>query len=39
VAFNRLAANRIDGAMLASMAVTSGAVYVRSDQHRYRIGT
>ena len=37
--FNRLAVNRIDGSMLASMAVTPGAFYVRTDQYLYRIGT
>jgi outer membrane protein assembly factor BamB len=37
--FNRLAVNRIDGGMLASMAVTSGAIYVRSDSHLYRISS
>jgi outer membrane protein assembly factor BamB len=36
--FNRVAVNRIDGAMLASMAVTAGSIYIRSDQHLYRIG-
>ena len=37
--FNRLAVNRIDGSMLASMAVTSGAIFVRSDSHLYRISS
>jgi outer membrane protein assembly factor BamB len=37
--FNRLAVNRIDGAMLASMAMSGGAIYVRSDSHLYRIGS
>jgi outer membrane protein assembly factor BamB len=37
--FNRLAVNRIDGAMLASMAVMDGTLFIRSDQYLYRIGT
>jgi outer membrane protein assembly factor BamB len=36
--FTRLAANRVDGATLASPAVTSGAVYLRTDRALYRIG-
>jgi hypothetical protein len=34
----RVAANRLDGATLASMAVTDGATYIRSDRHLYGIG-
>lgn len=36
--FNRLSANRLEGAMLASMAVADGAIFVRSDTHLYRLG-
>ena len=39
VAFNRLAVNRLDGATLASMAMSDGAVYIRSHTHLYRLGT
>jgi len=35
--FRLLASNRLDGAMLASMAVDGGAVYIRTDTHLYRI--
>jgi len=37
--FNRLAVNRLDGATLASMAMSGGAIYVRSDSHLYRISS
>ena len=37
--FNRLAVNRLDGATLASMAMSNGAIYVRSDSHLYRISS
>ena len=37
--FNRLAVNRLDGATLASMAMSDGAIYVRSDSHLYRISS
>jgi outer membrane protein assembly factor BamB len=36
--FRRLAVNRLDGAMLASMAVSDGALVIRTDRHLYRIG-
>lgn len=36
--FARLASNTLDGAILASMAVTDRAIYVRTDRHLYRIG-
>jgi outer membrane protein assembly factor BamB len=36
--FRKLAANTLDGALLASMAVADGAFLVRSDKHLYRIG-
>jgi len=37
--FNRLAVNRLDGPMLASMAMSNGSIYLRSDSHLYRIGS
>lgn len=36
--FQVLATSRIDGATLASMAVASGSIFIRSDRHLYRIG-
>jgi outer membrane protein assembly factor BamB len=36
--FKRLAINTLEGRFLASMAVSSGAVFLRSDTHLYRIG-
>lgn len=36
--FNRLAANRLDGSILASLAFTDGAIYLRSQTHLYRLG-
>jgi outer membrane protein assembly factor BamB len=35
--FRRLATNRLDGDMLASMAVSGGAIFIRSSRHLYRI--
>jgi outer membrane protein assembly factor BamB len=35
--FQRLAINRVEGATLASMAVSSGSFFIRSDTHLYRI--
>ncbi len=37
--FTRLAQNRLDGSLLASMALSGQAIYIRSDQHLYRIGS
>ena len=37
--FNRLAVNRLDGPALASMAMSNGSIYLRSDSHLYRIGS
>jgi outer membrane protein assembly factor BamB len=37
--FTRLAQNRLDGALMASMALSGQAIYIRSDQHLYRIGS
>jgi outer membrane protein assembly factor BamB len=36
--YTRLAVNRLDGATLASMAVSNGSFYIRSYSHLYRIG-
>jgi outer membrane protein assembly factor BamB len=36
-AFERLAVNQIEGATLASMAVSNGSIFIRSDTHLYRI--
>lgn len=35
--FQRLATNRLDGGMLASMAISNGAVFIRTDTSLYRI--
>ena len=35
--FDVLARNRLDGSMLASMAVSDGAMFLRTDTHLYRI--
>jgi outer membrane protein assembly factor BamB len=37
--FRRLATNSLDGATLASMAVSNGAIFIRTQSHLYRIGT
>jgi outer membrane protein assembly factor BamB len=36
--FRKLATNALDGATLASMAVSNGSIFIRSDTHLYRIG-
>jgi outer membrane protein assembly factor BamB len=36
--FRRLASNALEGATLASMAVSGGSIYIRSATHLYRIG-
>jgi outer membrane protein assembly factor BamB len=36
--FRRLSASRLDGAMLATMAVSNGSLFIRTDTHLYRIG-
>jgi outer membrane protein assembly factor BamB len=36
-AFRRLAANPLDGGLLASMAISSGSLFLRTDSHLYRI--
>jgi outer membrane protein assembly factor BamB len=35
--FRRLTSNRVEGATLASMAVSAGSIFIRSDTHLYRI--
>ncbi|HEX8028346.1 MAG TPA: PQQ-binding-like beta-propeller repeat protein [Vicinamibacterales bacterium] len=35
--FRRLATNTLDGGLLASMAISSGALFLRTDSHLYRI--
>ncbi|MGH9254560.1 MAG: PQQ-binding-like beta-propeller repeat protein [Vicinamibacterales bacterium] len=37
--FRVLARNQLDGTTLASMAVSSGSIFIRSDSHLYRLGT
>ena len=36
--FRKLATNSLDGATLASIAVSNGSLFIRSDSHLYRIG-
>jgi outer membrane protein assembly factor BamB len=36
--FRRLATNTLDGSMLASMAVSVGSIFIRTDHYLYRIG-
>ena len=36
--FRKLATNQLDGATLASMAVSGGSIFIRSDRHLYRLG-
>jgi outer membrane protein assembly factor BamB len=36
--FRRLATNTLEGETLASMAVSRGSIFIRSDSHLYRIG-
>jgi outer membrane protein assembly factor BamB len=36
--FRKLATNTLDGATLASMAVSNGSIFIRSSSHLYRIG-
>ena len=38
-AFRELATNTLDGATLASMAVSDGSIFIRSDRHLYRLGS
>jgi outer membrane protein assembly factor BamB len=37
--FRRLATNALDGAILASMAVSNGSLFIRTDSHLYRVGS
>ncbi len=37
--FQRLATSQLDGALMASMAVADGALFIRSNTHLYRIAT
>ena len=37
--YRQLAVNRLDGATLASMAVSAGSFFVRTDRHLYRIAS
>jgi hypothetical protein len=36
--FKRLATNQLDGPTLASMAVSGGSIFIRSQSHLYRLG-
>ncbi|MBF8301544.1 MAG: Pyrrolo-quinoline quinone, partial [Acidobacteria bacterium] len=36
--FTKLAVNQLDGATLASIAVSGGSLFIRSHSHLYRIG-
>jgi outer membrane protein assembly factor BamB len=38
-AFQKIATNELDGAMLASMAVSGGSIFIRTNHDLYRIGT
>lgn len=35
--FRRIATNRLEGAMLASIAVSNGALFIRTDSHLYKL--
>jgi hypothetical protein len=37
--FRQLATSRLDGAILASMAVADGAFFIRTNSHLYRIAS
>ena len=37
--FRVLARNQLDGATLASMAISDSSIFIRSDTHLYRLGT
>ncbi len=36
--FRKLAANQLDGATLASMAIADGSIFIRTDSALYRLG-
>jgi outer membrane protein assembly factor BamB len=38
-AFRRLAVSQLDGSTLASIAISEGSIFIRSDTHLYRIGS
>ena len=38
-AFQRLGVNRLDGTTLASIAVSDGSLFIRTDTHLYRIAS
>ena len=35
--FQKLAANALDGGLLASMAISGGSLFLRTDTHLYRL--
>jgi hypothetical protein len=35
--FHKLATNQLDGRTLASMAISGGAVFIRTDKNLYRL--
>ena len=35
--FSRLASNTLDGGLLASMAISGGSLFLRTDSHLYRV--
>ena len=37
--FQRLAENQLNGSTLASIGVSDGSLYIRSDSHLYRLAT
>jgi outer membrane protein assembly factor BamB len=37
--FRKLATSTLDGATLASMAISGGSIFIRSNSHLYRIGS
>ena len=37
--FRTLATNHVDGTTLASMAVSNGSIFIRSNSHLYRIAS
>jgi outer membrane protein assembly factor BamB len=37
--FHRLAVNRLDGTTLASIAISNGSLFIRSQTHLYRIAS
>ena len=37
--FRRVASNALQGAILGSIAVSDGSLFIRTDAHLYRVGT